>query len=291
MSETGTGPEAIADVPTPAEVKQHPFDLKEYLQQLLGYGGFAYVVGFFTLVANTARYGIPAQEFSKPLTIWAGAIPTVTIFLTVLAYGALRKDHPPTSLRQIAGDLFVVAISIAVGRGFLWYVGWFFRLADGVPIAEWVDEHSLTVAVVTGIGFFLYMVVSLARKRHTTLVDFKKQFSEHVYRYGLSAVMAVLLVLYIWIGYPHWPQQYGFGHPLSVRLLVDAENPLRLPLADPQPGAESATSGSAKPELRMTAPVELLFKTEKEYVLSYRVGQDVKVVSVDAGAVKGTIWK
>jgi hypothetical protein len=291
MSETGTGPAEAKDAATPNEVKQLPFDLKEYLQQILGYAGFAYVVGFLTLVANTARYGVPAQELSKPLTIWAGAIPTVTIFLTVLAYGALRKDHPPASLRQIAGDLFVVAVSIAVGRGFLWYVGWFFRLADGVPIANWVDEHSLSVAVITGIVFFIYMVVSLARKRHTTLKGFKEQFTEHVYRYGLSVLMAILLVLYVWVGYPHWPQQYGFGHPLSVRLLVDAENSLRLPLADPQPGAESAASGSAKPELRLTAPVELLFKTEKEYVLRYHMGEEVKIVSIDSGAVKGTIWK
>ena len=300
MSEAGTASEPAEHSLTSAALKRSPFDLPEFVQQLLGYAGFAYVVGFATLVANTARYGIPLQEFAKPLTFWAGAIPTITVFLTILIYRKRLEGHPEhrASLRQVAGDLFILAVCVAVGRATLWYVEWFVRLESRVSFLRWWDKHSLAgpwvdrhpLAGTAIILIYCVGVLAWQQRSNWNWKDIASTLKERFFRYGPSVFMAVILALYIWVGYPQWPQQYGFGKPLNVRLLVDRDNSLRLPLEASQPGPPT----SARPDdsgLLLTAPLQLLFKTDKEYVVQYRVDNAFRIVSIDSGEVKGTVWK
>ena len=293
MSITGTVMELAQDTAdTPQTPRpRSPFDLPDFVQQLLGYAGFAYVVGFVTLAANTARFGIPVQEFAKPLTIWAGAIPTITVFLTILAHRSLNEGHPKTTLRRVASDLFVLAVCIALGRAYLWYAGWAIRLQSQAFYVRWFhmfnwsiawQAHHPTITNTLGeIMLFGYLIFFYARQRNMTWAEFTVKLREYLSRYAVSAVMAVLLVLYIWVGYPQWPQQYGFGRPQSARLLVSADGALPLPLADAAP----ATG------LRLTAPIDLLFQTDSQYVVQYWVNGQAKIVSIDAGEVKGIVWK
>ncbi len=288
MSTTAAPTQIVEDESPPTPVGRSPFELPPLVQQLLGYAGFAYVVGFVTLVANTARYGIPLQEFAKPLTIWAGAIPTITVFLTIYFYRKRLEGHPENaaSLRQVAGDLFIVAVCVAVGRVFLWYFEWAVRLESRVPFLRWWDKHSLAGPwldkhpVIATVIFFIYSAGVLIWQQRMNWKNIAGKLKERFLRYGPSVFMAVTLSLYIWVGYPEWPQQYGFGRPETVRLLVSADSSLPLSGA-----ASSATS------LRTTAPLDLLFHTDSEYVVQYWVNGQPTVVSVDASEIKGTIWK
>jgi hypothetical protein len=284
------------DNPTPGSAGRSAFELPPFVQQLLGYAGFAYVVGFVTLVANTARYGIPIQEFAKPLTIWAGAIPTITVFLAIVVNRKLKEGHPEyrASLGQVAGDLFILAVCIAVGLAYPWYAGWAVRAQSHLFYTKWLPGYAWSAAWQTRhpmitdlfgeLCLFGYLAWKYATYRKMTLQDVEKNLKAYFARYALSALMALALALYIWVGYPEWPQEYGFGRPQSVRLMVSATDSLPLPLADP--AASSPATG-----LRVTAPVELLFRTDSEYVVQYSVAGEVKIVSIDASAIKGTMWK
>jgi hypothetical protein len=293
LSTTGTALELLEpaeDNPAPGSPGRGAFELPPFVQQLLGYAGFAYVVGFVTLVANTARYGIPIQEFAKPLTIWAGAIPTVTVFLAIVVNRKLKEGHPEyrASLGQVASDLFILAVCIAVGLAYPWYAGWAVRAQSHLFYAKWLPGYAWSAAwqarhpVITDLFgelcLFSYLAWKYATYRKMTLQDVEKNLKAYFARYALSALMALALALYIWVGYPEWPQQYGFGRPQSVRLLVSASDS-PLPLADSQSGG-----------LRLTAPVELLFRTDSEYVVQYWVDGKAKIVSVDASSIKGTMW-
>src|SRR2546427_12406784 len=53
--------------------------MPQAVSEVLGYATFAYAVGFLTLLANTAKYGLPILEFIRPLNLWIGVFPTAVI--------------------------------------------------------------------------------------------------------------------------------------------------------------------------------------------------------------------
>jgi hypothetical protein len=268
------------------------------VQQLLGYAGFAYVAGFTTLTMHTARYGIPVLDLATPFTVWVGAIPAATLFLATFGYRLLNEgtgfNMQKTGLRQVARDLMIVAVTIACGLAFSSYLAWFARLARNESLAEWADGHSRILPALFAIGLFVYTVVNLARIHNIkTAKDVGTALKEYSRRYIFSVLMIGTLALYIWVGYPRWPQKYGFGHPIYVQLVLDAEASPSVPVAESASAAGSSVSGTSERKTLLTAPMELLFKTEKEYVIRYRSGEkgeNIRIVSIDSGLVKATIW-
>jgi hypothetical protein len=97
-------------------------------------------------------------------------------------------------------------------------------------------------------------------------------------------VLAVVST-YVIFAFPRLPQRYGFGAPARVRLLVAAEYGTVLPL--------QLASTVPSDKAHLTTPVDLLLKTEKEYIIRYDMGPvNAKplVVTVSAEAIKGIIW-
>ena len=303
MPETDTAPQTevtkteAANNDTPSLLKLPPL-----VQQLLGYAGFAYVVGFVTLIANTAQYGVPVVEFARPLTVLVGVLPTAAFFLATILSRMVKKKYPEheASPLQTAGDLLLFAISLAAARLILWYArAVFFWMElriiashtlspEDIALDKWLNEHWLTIVLI------LTPIVVLSIAWHRAKKDwsvFAGMLRDYFFRYALTTVMFAVLVSYIRVAYPRWPQQFGFGRPSSVRLLMESESfhALSLPANAPDDGAASPTATEAK--LRLSAPVELLFETDKEYIVRYSLNGSVRIVSIDAGSVKGKIWK
>lgn len=61
---------------------------------VLGYATFAYAVGFLTLLANTAKYGLPVLEFIRPLNLWIGVFPTAVIVGSFAIFKKWRRLNP-----------------------------------------------------------------------------------------------------------------------------------------------------------------------------------------------------
>lgn len=295
MPESSVSPESQRATSTLLELP-HP------IQSLLGYAGFAYVVGFITLVVNTARYGVPVFEFVKPINLWVGAVPTFAILTGVAAFRKWRQKHgrkTSFSLLQVSLDIliFIYKATLSYAAAWLFYgfvsiqVYWGGRLlsrwlGDSFrdPFLSFVQSHRQPyVLFMAAASLFLVTLMELFNdvKRNDLLAN--EERIGYILRYVITGVTIVILVVYIWVAYPRMPQRYGFGAPIDVKFVVGRELPLVLPR---EPGGIE----QANEELWTTDTIQLLFRTDKEYVVRFTKEGNVRTVSVDAASIKAIIW-
>ena len=99
----------------------------------------------------------------------------------------------------------------------------------------------------------------------------------------VTVLILVFLVSYVVLIYPLLPQQYGFGKPTSVVLVLDnGAIPAEVGIAD----ASSKTADHTS----VTVQVKLLYKTDREYLISCDICKS-HLLSVPAGVVKAVVWK
>lgn len=316
-------------MPTNGEESSSPakkgiLGLPQAVTEILGYATFAYAVGFLTLLANTAHYGLPVLEFARPLNLWIGVFPTIVIVGSLAILRKWRRLNPEgirIRLFDVTNDVLAASILIAMPIGLAFFLlkitiqsllvgtpaphpspGPLFG-AKGVAVGHWMETHqqllTWTVSVLTALAFAIFLPstgtpnASIWRKQFWTeslrhnvdfWIGFWRTGSHRLLRYAVAVSALAVLSIYTWQVFPRLPQRYGFGRPATVQLLVDTQ---MLPLVP----ANEATDASSGNHVYLSAPVELIFIADKEYVLRCPSGNQNKIVTIESSSVKGIVWQ
>jgi hypothetical protein len=239
--------------------------------------GLLYVVGLLTV--NTYLYRIGAAEFSllKAQYIYTGALTLAPILFCSLS--------PAYAYFVVRSPAFSKVLDSDPGRsGFQWsflrlvaspYSRWFngivFALlplvalvpfvdpAEGLPGRIWTSVQMYWVSAATGlIAFGLFVVLSAkqsAEKKHKSKVPKPVvAFGALVFFVGYTSWYLSLFTTHI---YTNVPGQFGGGQPAMNRLVFFADK-----------ASVALDLGIQMPEgSTLSAPVSLLFETDKSYVV------------------------
>jgi hypothetical protein len=289
------------------------WDAPLFLKVIVGYAAFGSFAGLITTLINSARLGFDSAELSKSQILLAALIPTAIVIAGVAATRKVQKflsPNQPLSGLQVVSDMLemtmvTATVGFIVGLPF-WATYFLFHSqaneyrSEAVILRNHADivAHSEHMAALFDklanwtlshfawyyVPVILLMIVNgiyVAMRDNTGIPSGRIPY---IARYLVLTVILGFLGIYTFFVFPRLPQQYGFGAPARVRLLLSSEYPMIPPFQ-----TESVPAGE-KEKLRITEPLDLLLKTEKEYVVRYDAKGTKTVITIAAEGVKGVVW-
>jgi hypothetical protein len=281
-----------------------------FLESMLKWASVAYALGFVTVMANTARIGVPTLQLLDPIQIWVG-IPLALVFLLVFAvakhFRKLAEQAASDAQRQEAQ--FKQLFEVAQTGNFAPLMDKFFELVGnqvpgiGSPLVyviariqgNWFKQLINRVAVLGKQG-----EVAGARNAEqkpeeiTPFVDGLTKLLAKTYVWGsyVSNAVYVALVLlaasvaYVVFVYPIVPQSWGGGRPTIVRMSIETE---RIPSGEKEfrtlfPAQQGPTESSKS---TLSRPLTLLYSTEHAYYIRLSSGE---VMQINPEAVSAIIF-
>lgn len=222
LTDTATEPGQLPSSTTGGHHTVPPANDKGFVEQVITWASISYAAGFFIVLLHTWRLGLPVLDLVQAVYVWIG-IP-----LAVFAYFANEL------WRYFRGRL---EIHTAALRSSLSESAWP-RNIDARVILNVIEKAGPFVLP----GFvtlrLLELALSYAREKLSSQSSYGKsalRFFDLLFRIstGISAfftllsliagaaIVAGILIAYVWIVYPRVPQSLGGGAPARVRLVLD----------------------------------------------------------------------
>ncbi len=273
----------------PVTESQKPRTFETYLKYAAVLAAVPYALGFLTVMLHTGRYGLPVIQLIQPINFWVGLIPS--IFL--LGVWKVLRLPQKSSVNQLPVRF---VNKVGVPRARLLNV-LLLLLANGIILCAAIPLRHLRSGhdqLSEWLLLVLMFVAAIAVKWAQGLLffglpwrgDIPATFSAEWYVRGLFLSWVILvacltLQAYVVGIYPKLPQRYGFGHPSSVRLVVDPRK-----ISQELLESQSADVETAK----VTRPVLLLYRTGQEHIILCEQCK-AKTFSLNNAVVFGIIWQ
>ena len=181
--------------------------MPQAVSEVLGYATFAYVVGFLTLLANTAKYGLPILEFIRPLNLWIGVFPTAVIVGSFVIFRKWRRLNPE-GVKIALSDVLYDILGMLLFLGGSFFLGWFVlesmilvllghrdplhpnplplpMPAPAIALAHWMERHRQLLAWILRVSIFLTLVFTPPASEKSTAQPWTKQFWNDVWAHNV----------------------------------------------------------------------------------------------------------
>jgi hypothetical protein len=187
--------------------------LTPLLGKVVSAAGTAYAFGFVVIMVHTGRLNAPVVEALQFQNIVAGLPIWALSWLGLWLWPRLMvRINAPVAEKGLSTWKMLLIFGVCA-VALIFVLRW-----ETSPFLSITGNNNLSAAFVVMSGglfsFALYMWVELTRKKQEVRKVALFQLASY-----WSGLVFFVLVYAIFI-YPLWPQSWGGGHPVQVRLLV-----------------------------------------------------------------------
>jgi hypothetical protein len=241
--------------------------MSKRIEQALAWVSVSYALGFFVVLAHTARLGLPILDLIDSAYIWIGVPLTIVAFFSQRIWAWIRVgiEKRTASIREtLANDISSTSLKEQVD---------FFldRVRAAIPF-------SLTNAVITRIA--ASMSRRFLQSKLAADAEASPRFRKHFRFASVMVVVAAavtgllnlvgwivtgvtVLLVYVWFIYPVMPQSVGGGAPSPVQLVVDTSKVPQSFLVSTGTQTLPAATGS----VGGATTIDLLYRTDDGFWL------------------------
>lgn len=245
-------------------------DTKSVVEQVITWASVSYAAGFFIVLLHTWRLGLPVLDLVQAVYVWIGMPLALFAYFgnEIWRYFRSRLEHHSSVLRDsIRNSTVPQNVNVSVLVEVIARVGPF--VLPGfltLTLFEWfVSQARKRIAANTQVGKKVLRVLDLGFR---TWVAIEAFFTLLTLVIG-AAIIAGVLIAYVWIVYPRLPQSIGGGAPARVRLVVDVSK------VSPDFSAYSGLGASFNKDgpPSFTPELQLLYKTADGFWLVSQKGR------------------
>lgn len=272
---------------------------QKQLEAILAWGSLSYALGFVTVMAHTARLGIPVIQLIEPIYILVGSPIAIVAFFSRKLWLILKsrtnklRERLNTHNKEISdiltksGDLESVKeaedyLSEKLGK-------FFNNLFPGVGSVIFIlfyiflkKSRLRTHQTVAQVFSAAAKIAAVIRVTYESFLEIRR-YAVFIFLISLVPIGTYLYIIYV---YPSLPQSLGGGKSVPVKLILDGK---QIPQDTPELRMlfEEEISADKSDLARTTARLEMLYYTDSFIYVRAPGGT---TISFDRKAVKGIIW-